>query len=148
MATTTTNNVPQADELIIPSYREAYKQISHRLLMDAIRFSSYSPPEKTETDHDLKSTERVQNQAPSREEALIRVIMSLANRDLGLLASLPTILGCEHEASTHEASQFKVLHELIDRRTADFERMRAEGAVPKSEAEKKGTESGDDDEEE
>lgn len=115
----------------------------------------------------LKSTERVQNQAPNREEALIRVIMSLASlqgltnlrehmgfvddidtadRDLFLLASLPTILGCEHEASTHEASQFKVLQELIDRRTADFERMKAEGAVPKSEAEKKGTESGDDEE--
>ncbi|KAI4269662.1 MAG: hypothetical protein LQ337_007140 [Flavoplaca oasis] len=152
MAKTTNSDVPQANQTSIPRYEVAYKEMTTSLLLDAVCYNAYLPREEEQDDYHKKLTKTVQEQAPSREEALSRVLRRLerllglvklrapmgfvddidtAIADADLLDRIARVVESPHEENAEKMGQFKVLHELINRRIADIQYMRAEGAVPK-----------------
>ncbi|KAL8840078.1 MAG: hypothetical protein Q9176_004100 [Flavoplaca citrina] len=156
MANTTNSDVPHADQIFIPHYEVAYKDITTSLVLDALCYNAYLPREKEQDDYHKELTKAVQDQAPSREEALSRVLwrlerlqdlinlrtpmgfvdgFSTAIADIGLLCRIERLVQSPHREHAEKMGQFKVLHALIDQRIADIKRMRAEGAVSESSSE-------------
>ncbi|KAL8887861.1 MAG: hypothetical protein Q9215_004623 [Flavoplaca cf. flavocitrina] len=152
MANTTNSDVSHADQTFIPRYEVAYKEITTDLVLDALCYNAYFPREEEQDDYHKKLTKAVQDQAPSREEALSRVLWRLerlqglvnlrtlmgfvddidtAIADAGILSRVQRLVESPHGEDAEKTGQFKILHELIDQRIADVERMRAEVAVPK-----------------
>ncbi len=56
--------------------------------------------------------------------------------DLDFLRILPRLLGCEHEGDEVKGEggcEFGVVHELVEQRRGDVERLRGEGVVLQAE---------------
>ncbi|KAL8773566.1 MAG: hypothetical protein Q9209_001671 [Squamulea sp. 1 TL-2023] len=137
----------------ITTYKELYDRVLFDILLMSTTYASYATPAKNnETEHEKMIREGVQEGADSLEDAIsklkdqlaqleeltnLRVADDLdtANSNLERLADMAKPLGCQVEGQTNEACQFEVLQDLIDQRAGDFERLRAEEAMPKSPSE-------------
>ena len=156
MDNVTESHVFQAAHTFTPRYEVAYKEITTDLVLDALCYNAYLPREEEQDDYHEKLTKAVQDQAPSREEALSRVLWRLerlqglvnlrtpmgfvddfdtAIADAGILSRVQRLVESPHGEDAEKTGKFKILHELIDQRIADVERMRVEGAVSESSSE-------------
>ncbi|KAL8780143.1 MAG: hypothetical protein Q9213_006598 [Squamulea squamosa] len=137
-----------------PPHKEVYDRAIFNILLMSITYASYAMPTKNnETEHEKSIRECVQERANSLEDAISKLDdqfaklkrftqirkfddLDTANSNLKSLTDLTKPLGCQVEGHTNETCQFEVLHDLIDKRAGDIERMKAEEeAVPSPQTE-------------
>ncbi|KAL8915127.1 MAG: hypothetical protein Q9172_006956 [Xanthocarpia lactea] len=128
------------------TYKEIYHLLQSRLLQRILTLDAYTPSAQTSSPYQASLRQTAQEGADNCAHAIALVKRQLNNfqeftnlrieddietavSDLDFLGILPKLLICEHEADGAGNCEFRVVHDLVEQRRGDVERLRREEVV-------------------